>query len=70
MPTDKLRFSSVWDAIEDTTQHAASLRVRSELMMSLTDVIRPGKGVDEVLRITGKPKARKATASATKGVKA
>lgn len=29
------RFSSVWDAIEDTPQQAASMRVRSELMMAL-----------------------------------
>lgn len=31
----KQRFNSVWDAIEDTPQQAASMRVRSELMMSL-----------------------------------
>jgi predicted XRE-type DNA-binding protein len=29
------RFDSVWDAIEDTPQQAASMRVRSELMMAL-----------------------------------
>ena len=29
------RFASVWDAIEDTPQQAASMRVRSELMMAL-----------------------------------
>jgi predicted XRE-type DNA-binding protein len=38
--TDKQRFSSVWDAIEDTPQQAASMRAKSELMMSLTEVIR------------------------------
>ena len=38
--TDKQRFTSVWDAIEDTPQQAASMRARSELMMSLTEVIR------------------------------
>ncbi|MBC7548355.1 MAG: XRE family transcriptional regulator [Polaromonas sp.] len=38
--TDKQRFSSVWDAFEDTPQQAASMRVRSELMMGLTEVIR------------------------------
>ncbi|MBC7548362.1 MAG: XRE family transcriptional regulator [Polaromonas sp.] len=38
--TDKQRFSSVWDAIEDTPQQAASMRARSELMMNLTKVIR------------------------------
>ena len=38
--TDKQRFSSVWDAIEDTPQQAAFMRARSELMMNLTEVIR------------------------------
>lgn len=38
--TDKQRFSSVWDAIEDTPQQAASMRARSELMMNLTEIIR------------------------------
>ena len=38
--TDKQRFFSVWDAIEDTPQNAASMRARSGLMMSLTTVIR------------------------------
>jgi predicted XRE-type DNA-binding protein len=38
--TDKQRFASVWDAIEDTPQQAASMRARAELMMSLTEVIR------------------------------
>ena len=37
--TDKQRFSSVWDAIEDTPQQAASMRARSELMMNLTKII-------------------------------
>ena len=38
--TDKQRFASVWDAIEDTPQSAASMRARSGLMMSLTEAIR------------------------------
>lgn len=29
------RFNSVWDAIEDTPQQAASMSARSELMMAL-----------------------------------
>lgn len=29
------RFVSVWDALEDTTQRAASMRARSELLMAL-----------------------------------
>jgi predicted XRE-type DNA-binding protein len=31
----KQRFASVWDALEDTPQQAASMRARSELMMAL-----------------------------------
>ena len=38
--TNKQTFTSVWDAIADTPQEAASLRARSTLMMSLTEVIR------------------------------
>lgn len=37
--TDKQRFSSVFDAIADTPQEAASMRTRADLMMSLTEVI-------------------------------
>ncbi len=37
--TDKQRFGSVWDAIEDTPQEAASMRARSTLMMNLAEVI-------------------------------
>ena len=35
----KQRFASIWDAIEDTPQEAASLRARSALMMSITETI-------------------------------
>ncbi len=37
--TDKQRFTSVWDAIEDTPQEAASMKARSSLMMELSTVI-------------------------------
>jgi len=37
--TDKQRFTSVWDAIEDTPQEAASMKARSALMMELSTVI-------------------------------
>lgn len=40
------RFSSVWDAIEDTPQQAACMRARSELMMRLSEVIR-GRGMNQ-----------------------
>lgn len=32
---DKQRFSSVWDAIEDTPAEAENMKLRSELMMAL-----------------------------------
>ena len=38
--TDKQKFTSVWDAIEDTPQNAASMKARSSLMMELSAVIR------------------------------
>ena len=38
--TDKQRFASVWDALEDTPQEAASMKARSSLMMALSEVIR------------------------------
>ena len=34
------QFESVWDAIEDTQQQAASMRIRSELMMQLDNVVK------------------------------
>lgn len=34
------RFPSIWDAIEDTPQLAASMRARSELVVQLTEVIK------------------------------
>ena len=37
--TDKTRFASVWDAIEDTPQEAASMKARAVLMMALSAVI-------------------------------
>ena len=36
----KQRFQSVWDAIEDTPQMAASMRARSELIIELTELIK------------------------------
>ena len=44
--TDKQRFNSVWDALEDTPEQAACMRVRSELMMALTEVIH-GRGMTQ-----------------------
>lgn len=38
--TKSQTFSSVWDAIEDTPQAAASMKARSTLMMHLTEAIK------------------------------
>lgn len=38
--TDTQQFTSVWDALEDTPQEAASMKARSGLMMALAEVIR------------------------------
>lgn len=34
------RFINVWDAIEDTPQEAASMRIRAELMIALQEHIK------------------------------
>ncbi len=34
------QFASVWDAIEDTPQQAASMRARSELLMALQEWVK------------------------------
>lgn len=36
---DKNKFASVWDAIEDTPQEAASMKARAALMMELSAAI-------------------------------
>jgi predicted XRE-type DNA-binding protein len=33
------RFDSVWDAIEDTPEEAANMKLRSELMLALKEHI-------------------------------
>jgi len=35
MTEERQRFESVWDALEDTPEQAASMRRRSELMLAL-----------------------------------
>ncbi|MBK6629723.1 MAG: XRE family transcriptional regulator [Betaproteobacteria bacterium] len=50
----KKRFDSVWDAIEDTPQQAASMRARAELLMALQDwVKRSGSTQAEAARLFG-----------------
>lgn len=36
---NRQRFTSVWDAVEDTPQEAASMRARSTLLMELAHLI-------------------------------
>ncbi len=45
--TDKQKFASVWDALEDTPQEAASMKARSALMMELSTVIQE-RGMTQV----------------------
>ena len=33
-------FDSVWDAIEDTPQEAAQMKIKSDLMIALTELIK------------------------------
>jgi predicted XRE-type DNA-binding protein len=48
------RFASVWDAIEDTPQQAASMRARSELMMAMQGWVKgSGKTQAEAARLFG-----------------
>lgn len=48
------RFASVWDAIEDTPQQAASMRARSELMMALQGWVKAsGRTQAEAARLFG-----------------
>lgn len=48
------RFATVWDAIEDTPQQAASMRARSELMMAMQAWVKAsGKTQAEAARLFG-----------------
>jgi len=38
--TNRQRFNSVWDAIEDTPGEAANMKARAELMRAITEYIR------------------------------
>lgn len=45
---DEQTFASVWDALADTAQEAAHLKVRSHLMIELNERIRQWPGNDTV----------------------
>lgn len=52
--TDKNRFASVWDAVEDTPQEAASMKARSALMMELSAAIQErGMTQSEAAKVFG-----------------
>lgn len=48
------RFASVWDAIEDTAQEAENMKLRSGLMIALTEHIRDsGLSQAQAARVLG-----------------
>ena len=51
---NKQRFTSVWDAIEDTPEQAANMKLRSVLMIALKDhVTRVGMSQAQAARLFG-----------------
>ena len=51
---NKQRFTSVWDAIEDTPEQAANMKLRSVLMIALKDhVARTGMSQAQAARLFG-----------------
>ncbi|MBN9657887.1 MAG: XRE family transcriptional regulator [Acidobacteria bacterium] len=50
----KQRFASVWDAIEDTPEQAANMKLRAVLMTGLRDhITRTGMSQTEAARLFG-----------------
>lgn len=48
------RFSSVWDAIEDTPEDAENMKLRSALMMTLkTHLVRSGLSQAQIAKLFG-----------------
>lgn len=51
--TDK-RFDSVWDAIEDTSENAENMKLRSNLMMALKEhIVRAGLNQQQAAKLFG-----------------
>ena len=51
---NKQRFTSVWDAIEDTPEQAANMKLRSVLMIALKDrITRTGMSQAQAARLFG-----------------
>lgn len=50
----KKRFTSVWDAIEDTPEEAENMKLRSSLMMALkTHLVRGGLSQAQIAKLFG-----------------
>ncbi len=48
------RFDSVWDAIEDTPEEAANMKLRSELMLALKEhIARAGLSQSQAAKLFG-----------------
>jgi predicted XRE-type DNA-binding protein len=51
---NKRRFTSVWDAIEDTPEQAANMKLRSVLMIALKDrITRAGMSQAQAAKLFG-----------------
>jgi len=51
---NKRRFTSVWDAIEDTPEQSANMKLRSVLMIALKDhITRAGMSQAQAARLFG-----------------
>ena len=51
---NKQRFTNVWDAIEDTPEQAANMKLRSVLMIALKDrITRTGMSQAQAARLFG-----------------
>jgi predicted XRE-type DNA-binding protein len=54
MSMNKQRFTSVWDAIEDTPEQAANMKLRSVLMIALKDhITRTGMSQAQAAQLFG-----------------
>ena len=52
----KKRFANVWDAIEDAPAQAENMKLRSALIMALTDhIARTGLSASEAAKLLGVP---------------
>ena len=56
---NKQRFTSVWDAIEDTPEQAANMKLRSVLMIALKDhITRAGMSQAQAAQLFGVTQSR------------